>query len=168
LASESLQWEQQLLESWLDITARSENSHQLSSKFEPAEHWWEWTGYYQVQQKLSWTLLKIWTSSTLMRVNWILQSATKTLMNSTQNLNQMNTDESWLDITKLNKNSHELYSKFEPTEHWWELTGYYQAQQKLSWTLLKIWTRWTLMRVNWILLSATKTLMNSTQNLNQR
>jgi hypothetical protein len=48
-------------------------------------------------------------------------------MNSTQNLNQLNTDESWLDITKRNKNSQELYSKFEPAEHWRELTGYYQA-----------------------------------------
>ena len=49
--------------------------------------------------------------------NWILPSATKTLMNYTQNLNQMNTDESKLDITKRNKNSHELYSKFDPDEH---------------------------------------------------
>ena len=30
----------------------------------------------------------------IMRVNWILPSAAKTLMNSTQNLNQLNIDES--------------------------------------------------------------------------
>jgi hypothetical protein len=58
-----------------------------------------------------------------MRANWILPSTTKTLMNSTQNMNQLNTDECML-------------------------TGYYQAQQKLSGTLVKIWTSSKLTRVD--------------------
>ena len=58
-----------------------------------------------------------------MRVNWILPSVTKTLMNSTQNMNQLNTDQCML-------------------------TGYHQAQQKLSGTLVKIWTSSKLTRVD--------------------
>jgi hypothetical protein len=115
----------------------------------------------------SWSVRVCSENNNCMRVDWILQHVARTLINFHQNLNQLNTDESWLDITKCSKNSHELYSKFEAAEHWWELTGYYQAQQNLSSTFIKIWTSSTLMRVDWILPSTTKSLMNSTQNLNQ-
>jgi hypothetical protein len=78
-----------------------------------------------------------------MRVNWILPSTTKTLMNSTQNFNQMNTDESWLDITKRNKNSHELYSKFERTQSWLELVVKHEREFQLPFPLINSHTRST-------------------------
>jgi hypothetical protein len=56
-----------------------------------------------------------------------LQHVARTLINFHQNLNQLNTDESELDITKRNKNSHELHSKFEPAQSWRELTRVHES-----------------------------------------
>jgi hypothetical protein len=50
-------------------------------------------------------------------------------MNFTQNLNQLDTDETSLTgyYQAQQKLSWTLYSKLEPAQHWWDLTGYYQA-----------------------------------------
>ena len=73
-------------------------------------------------------LIKIWTSSKLMRVDerwWELAvQRAKPLMDSRQNLNQLKVDESWWEMMRVggptSQTSHGLSSKFEPAQSWRE------------------------------------------------